>query len=79
MPSSLCRSGPPLPVILALSSLALICACGSDANSGSGQNAWINRTAGTAAAYLPFTDVASDSSGTHLVAVTKPISAFPPG
>lgn len=31
---------------------------------------WTNRTAGTAAAWLPWAAVASDSTGTHLVAVT---------
>ncbi len=37
--------------------------------TGSGST-WINRTAGTTAGWLPWEAVASDSTGTHLVAVT---------
>jgi len=43
---------------------------GTGGGTGSGSN-WTNRTAGTAAAGLAWMDVASDSTGIHLVAVTS--------
>ncbi len=47
---------------------------GLSGSAGSGGGAagstWIDRTAGTAAALLPWLDVASDATGTRLVAVT---------
>jgi hypothetical protein len=63
-----------------------ISGCGStppkDANGAGatgGADTWINRTAGTPAAGLPWTDVASDSTGTRLVAVTRNNSLNPEG
>ncbi len=41
----------------------------ADHGTGSGVGPWIDRTTTTAAANLPWTDVASDSTGIHLVAV----------
>jgi hypothetical protein len=58
-----------------MSWLAALPACSSQTagNSLAGADSggtWIDRTAGTASANLPWADVASDSTGGHLVAVT---------
>ncbi len=54
---------------------------GSDTDTGKsgsdGGGTWIDRTVATTAASLDWNDVASDSTGTHLVAVTG-IGGFPP-
>ena len=44
-----------------------------------GGGTWINRTAGTTAAGLPWVDVASDATGTNLVAVTTIGTGNPDG
>ncbi len=51
---------------------AFVVGCGGSGGGGRGSDvgSWINRTAGTAAARLPWIGVASDSTGTQLVAVT---------
>jgi hypothetical protein len=53
-----------------MSSLVALPAC-SSGPAGHTARPWFNRTAGTAAANLPWRDVASDSTGTHLVAVAS--------
>ena len=52
---------------------------GASGATGLGVGTWINRTAGTTAAGLPWVDVASDASGTNLVAVTTIGTGNPDG
>jgi type I restriction enzyme R subunit len=57
---------------------------GSEASKQAGDSSvsgetWVDRTWKTAGWGLPWTDVASDSTGTHLVAVTTSAGAFPDG
>ncbi len=55
----------------------------TDADTGNGSShrggTWIDRTAGTAAASLSWTDVASDATGTRLVAVNRTGGVEPDG
>lgn len=44
--------------------------CGSPGSGAGSGGTWINRTAGTTSAGLPWTGVASDATGTYLVAIT---------
>jgi hypothetical protein len=59
----------------------VIVGCGGSGGGGRGSDVgtWINRTAGTAAAGLPWTGVASDSTGMKLVAVNRAGSPEPTG
>src|SRR6185312_1114151 len=71
-----------VPALLATSCVMAFTACGSgSAGPPTGGDAvtWVNRTAGTSAAELPWLHVASDSTGTKLVALNAANGVTPQG